>query len=177
MQNANTSSSNGVIRRRSTSSPERNLRQRLDEDGERYRERQEKLRHLQKEGFQLANYYFLFQGVIFTSFYSAPQSHLKCDFFWVPLTLSSLAGGLNLCALVGILWSYKRTLDDVDRVAAGNADGGSYSIGVECERKWRILCALVCMLCFVAFFLVTLLGCYKVPCATHTAAPPPPTAA
>ncbi|KAL0405123.1 UNVERIFIED_CONTAM: hypothetical protein Slati_3826200 [Sesamum latifolium] len=63
---------------------------------------------------QLANYYFVFQGVIFTTFYNSPPD-VKCCFRWLPFTLSFLAGSFNIWALFTIAFKYKTTLDDIDR--------------------------------------------------------------
>ncbi|KAK4422307.1 hypothetical protein Salat_1813000 [Sesamum alatum] len=150
--------------------------------GEANKERREHLRHLQKEAFQLANYYFVFQGVIFTAFYSTPST-LKCHYRWVPFALSSLAGTLNLCALSNIAFKYKTTLDDIDRnavmVARGNpAQPRSEPIVVRWERMWRLLYVLGCMGLFIGFFVITLIGSWKITCGEggSAASPPPPPA-
>lgn len=127
------------------------------------KERHEKLRHLQKETFLLANYFFLFQGVIFTSFYSG--SPRKCAYRWVPITLSSLAGGMNLWALGEFVFSYCAMLNDVDRIKAGSPNNG-YAIGMILLKILRLIRAIVGLLCVVAFFVVMIIGCYKITCST-----------
>ncbi|KAH6760665.1 hypothetical protein C2S52_008685 [Perilla frutescens var. hirtella] len=137
------------------------------EIGETKTEKREKIRHLQKEAFQLANYYFVFQGVIFTAFYST-QSHLKCVYRWIPFTLSFLAGFINLCSLLAIACTYKTTLDDIDNVAtSGTAGDGAPPVAVKCASNWRLLYVAACMLCVTAFFVITLVGCLTITCAAH----------
>ncbi|PIN13567.1 hypothetical protein CDL12_13802 [Handroanthus impetiginosus] len=175
-----------------------NLLLQSDSDGETNKEKREHMRHLQKEAFQLANYYFVFQGVIFTAFYNMP-SPIKCEYHWVPFTLSFLAGFLNLCALSTIACKYKSTLDDIDKIATrgarnhqGRSSSGSGthdnqmpvaesrnrddSIAVKCERNWRLVYVAGCMSLFIGFFVVTLIGCWKITCGDEsgsTATPPP----
>ncbi|KAK4401146.1 hypothetical protein Sango_1220700 [Sesamum angolense] len=110
--------------------------------GEANKEQREHLRHLQKEAFQLANYYFVFQGVIFTAFYSTPST-LKCHYRWVPFALSSLAGSLNLCALSTIAFKYKTTLDDMDRNAVMVACVITQRPRANCGEveDWKITCS------------------------------------
>ncbi|PIN13565.1 hypothetical protein CDL12_13800 [Handroanthus impetiginosus] len=166
--------------------------------GETNKERREHIRHLQKEAFQLANYYFVFQGVIFTAFYNTP-SPIKCEYHWVPFTLSFLAGFLNLCALSTIAYEYKSTMDDMDKIATrcvrnhqGRPSSGSGthdnqvpvtgsgnhgdSIAVKCGRYRRLAYVVGCMSLFIGFFVVTLVGCWKITCGdkSGSTAPPPP---
>ncbi|PIN13566.1 hypothetical protein CDL12_13801 [Handroanthus impetiginosus] len=167
-------------------------------DEETNKERREHIRHLQKEAFQLANYYFVFQGVIFTAFYNTP-SQVKCRYHWVPFTLSLLAGGLNLCALSTIAYQYKKTLDDIDKNATRSARhyqatpssgiatrdnqmpamgsrNSNDSIAVKCEGNRRLVYVVGCMSLFTGFFVVTLVGCLKITCGDKsgsTVTPPP----
>ena len=133
-------------------------------DGDVEAAKKEQTRHLEKEAFQLANYYFVFQGVIFTAFYHAP-SHLKCDHKWVPMTLSALAGFLNSCALLRIALRYQASLDDAD-TGAGHA-----TIAVMCQRSWRCFYVIACMTFVIVFLGVTLAGCWVVSCSTDTLSP------
>ncbi|KAL2525496.1 Uncharacterized protein Adt_10550 [Abeliophyllum distichum] len=73
--------------------------------------KEEEIPDLRKEAFQLANYYFVFQGVILTAIYSPPTKH-KCDYRWIPFSLSLVAGILNLSALSSIAFKYKSILDE-----------------------------------------------------------------
>ncbi|KAL0305079.1 UNVERIFIED_CONTAM: hypothetical protein Sangu_3052300 [Sesamum angustifolium] len=79
-------------------------------DGETYEEGTEHLRHLQKEAFQLAHYYYVFQGIMFTSFCTL-ASTIKCHHRWIPLTLSFLVAGLNLGIVYAVAFKYASTLD------------------------------------------------------------------
>lgn len=139
-------------------------------ESEAYKERQEKLRHLQKDACQLANYYFLFQAVIFTSIYSTPQSDVKCAYRWVPITLSSLAGFINLFLLVGYFSVYKRTLEDIDRIVVGNTGGGSYPIAMKLNITGKLICAWVCLALFAIFLCASVAGYHNITCAPPTAA-------
>lgn len=139
-------------------------------ESEAYKERQEKLRQLQKEAVQQANYYFLFQAVIFTSIYSTPQSDVKCAYRWVPITLSSVAGFINLFVLVGLFSVYKSTLEDIDRFTAGNTGGGSYPIGVTLNRTGKLICAWVCLALFAIFLCASVAGYHNITCVPPTAA-------
>ncbi|KAL0327582.1 UNVERIFIED_CONTAM: hypothetical protein Sangu_1836200 [Sesamum angustifolium] len=81
----------------------------------------EHLRHLQKEAFQLAYFYFVFQVVMFTSF-CTHASNIKCHYLW--LALSLLVTCLNLGIVYAVTFKYTSTLDKIDRnnimVALGN---------------------------------------------------------
>lgn len=59
----------------------------------------ERIQTLETSIFQLANYYFVFQGVVFTAVFSG-SSHVKCHFRYVVLSLSLIAAFLNLVALI-----------------------------------------------------------------------------
>lgn len=133
------------------------------QSGEAKREREERIRHLEKEAFQLANYYFVFQGVIFTSFYHVP--HLTCNYHWFPFSLSLLAGLLNFFALLRIAMRYKSALDDADISSAG----GGGVIAVACAGYWRCFYVVGCMLVVLAFLAVTLAGCWLITCTRHAA--------
>lgn len=124
--------------------------------------RQEELRHLEKEAFQLANYYFVFQGVIFTAIYGEP-SELKCRYRWLPIALSALAGSINFVAILRIAWKYKTTLDAADRYSGVN-------IPVCCARCWRWVYFFVCAFIFVAFLVVTVVACWFISCGKEKSA-------
>ncbi|KAK1550514.1 hypothetical protein Q3G72_020333 [Acer saccharum] len=73
-------------------------------------EQEDRLQKLQSTGFQLANYYFVFQGVILTASCNGTTS-LKCKDRWFLFTVSLLAAVLNLVALVIIGLKYCRTIE------------------------------------------------------------------
>jgi len=71
-------------------------------------EKQEaRLSQLQLNGFNLANYYFVFQGVILTTLCSG-ETFLKCSDSWFLATLSGIAAAVNLFGLVLIGVKYIR---------------------------------------------------------------------
>ncbi|KAL7187516.1 hypothetical protein ACSBR1_037574 [Camellia fascicularis] len=74
---------------------------------------EDRIQKLQSTAFQLANFYFIFQGVIFTVI-SNGNSSLRCKDWWFPLILSLIAASLNLCALLMIVVKYKRSLEQQD---------------------------------------------------------------
>jgi ribosome-associated translation inhibitor RaiA len=75
---------------------------------EELREKQEsRLNKLQSKGFQLANYYFVFQGVILTTLCNG-RTVLKCSDRWLLPTLSALAAAVNLAPLISIGVKYIR---------------------------------------------------------------------
>lgn len=76
------------------------------------------IQRLEDSVFQLANYYFIFQGVVlsavWTSSGDSSTSSIKCNHVWLPLTLSSIAAVLNFVSLFKISFKYMRTLDMLD---------------------------------------------------------------
>ncbi|KAK4401148.1 hypothetical protein Sango_1220900 [Sesamum angolense] len=74
----------------------------------------EHLRHLQKEAFQLAKFYYVFQVVMFTSF-CTHASNIKCHYLWIPLALSLLVTCLNLGIVYAVTFKYTSTLDKIGR--------------------------------------------------------------
>ncbi|KAJ0031457.1 hypothetical protein Pint_12732 [Pistacia integerrima] len=68
---------------------------RLEELKSIIREQESRLHHLQSIAFQLANYYFVFQGVILTAICDGSTS-LSCSDRWFLFTVSLLAATLNL---------------------------------------------------------------------------------
>ncbi|KAL7150612.1 hypothetical protein ABFS83_05G125200 [Erythranthe nasuta] len=78
------------------------------------RRRQEEIGlKLEPTVYQVANYNFVFQGVILTATVNG-ASTLKSNFIWYPLALSVIASCLNIVALVVISMRYTNCLDDVD---------------------------------------------------------------
>ncbi|KAM3683901.1 hypothetical protein ACJW31_11G000100 [Castanea mollissima] len=59
-----------------------------------------RLNNLQSSAFKLANYYFVFQGVILTIICTASETTLKKSDRWFLFTLSIIAIVLNLIALI-----------------------------------------------------------------------------
>ncbi|KAK1550631.1 hypothetical protein Q3G72_022242 [Acer saccharum] len=77
-------------------------------------EQETRLQNLQSTGFQLANYYFVFQGVILTASCNGSTS-IKCSDRWFLFTVSLLAAVLNLVALLIIGLKYNRTIEQQDK--------------------------------------------------------------
>lgn len=78
------------------------------------REKDQVLR-MEASFFQLANYYFVFQGVILSAISSSSSSSIKCKYFWIPFSLSLIGAIFNLATLFAIAEKYKESLDEVDR--------------------------------------------------------------
>ncbi|KAG5591832.1 hypothetical protein H5410_042346 [Solanum commersonii] len=72
----------------------------------------ERLQHLQNTVFQLANYYFVFQGVILASI--SQSSSLNCSNRWFLFTLTLFAAIINLYAIYSIGKKYIVTLTHYD---------------------------------------------------------------
>ncbi|KAL0297306.1 UNVERIFIED_CONTAM: hypothetical protein Sradi_6782700 [Sesamum radiatum] len=143
----------------------------------------EHLRHLQKEAFQLANFYYLFQVVLFTSFCTR-ASNIKCHYLWIPLALSLLVTCLNLGIVYAVTFNYTSTLDKIGRndimVAPGNpAKSTAEPMVIRWKRMWRLLYVFGCMCPFIVFFLITSSASLNITCGQNqnAASPPPPPAA
>ncbi|TMW92876.1 hypothetical protein EJD97_012448 [Solanum chilense] len=75
-------------------------------------EYKERLQHLQNTIFQLANYYFVFQGVILASI--SHSSSLNCSNRWFLFSLSLFAAVINLYAIFSMGRKYIDTLRHYD---------------------------------------------------------------
>lgn len=143
---------------------------------------EDRLQSLQATAFQLANYYFVFQGVILTAICNGATS-LKCSDRWFLFTVSLLAALLNLVALIvkgleyvriiqqqdqnwsecnklhkAILESKTTTHHDFDDDDDDDDDDDRFT---KCKRY----CAFAgCMFLFIGFAVVTLLGCWLIVC-------------
>ncbi|KAK3212598.1 hypothetical protein Dsin_017304 [Dipteronia sinensis] len=138
------------------------------------RDQETRLQNLQSISFQLANYYFVFQGIIFTAICNGTTS-LKCQDRWFLFTISLLAALLNLVALATIGLKYINTMDEQDRnwieaheIETILLEGDKHASGIPykdpCKRiKWYIV-YICCMLCFSAFAVVTLYGSWNFLC-------------
>ncbi|GMQ03257.1 hypothetical protein CsSME_00049132 [Camellia sinensis var. sinensis] len=143
----------------------------------------DRIQKLQSTAFQLANFYFIFQGVIFTVVSNASSS-VKCQDWWFPFILSFVASALNLCALLVIGIKYKRSLDQQEinwqhyqeyeqrleqasgqeEVINNNVNNRIQLIGDPFTKKQRSAYLFVCMSLFVGFSSLTLLGCWWIRC-------------
>ncbi|KZV53901.1 hypothetical protein F511_23666 [Dorcoceras hygrometricum] len=70
---------------------------------------QARIQTLQSTAFQLANYYFVFQGVIVTAI--SNSSSLVCSYTWFVFLLSLLAAILNIFALASVGKEYVQVLN------------------------------------------------------------------
>ncbi|KAL7166286.1 hypothetical protein ACSBR2_037042 [Camellia fascicularis] len=147
------------------------------------RNRQEIIQKLQSTAFQLANFYFIFQGVIFTVVSNASSS-VKCQDWWFPFILSFVASALNLCALLMIRIKYKRSLDEQEinwqhyqeyeqrleqargpeEVINNNVNNSIQLIGDPFTKKQRSVYLFMCTSFFVGFSSITLFGCWWIHC-------------
>ncbi|KAG8363130.1 hypothetical protein BUALT_BualtUnG0001600 [Buddleja alternifolia] len=80
---------------------------------ERIEKKEEQILKMEASVFQLANYYFVFQGVILTVIINGSSS-FKCKHFWLPLSLSVIGAILNFGSLLIIADRYKESLDQLD---------------------------------------------------------------
>lgn len=138
-----------------------------------------RLNNLQSSAFSLANYYFVFQGVILTIVCNG-ANNLKPSDRWFLFTISILAVSLNLFALIltGIKYIettvlleetvHKRDKVDADIMGPGcsNEDKENENEAKKRKRskdrrelKRRIYLA-VCMILFLGFAVVILVGCW-----------------
>ncbi|KAL0330099.1 UNVERIFIED_CONTAM: hypothetical protein Sradi_4996600 [Sesamum radiatum] len=76
--------------------------------------KEEQILKMEASVFQLANYYFVFQGVILTAIIKGSSSSLNCNHFWLPFSMSLVGAILNLCTLFTIANKYMESLDDLD---------------------------------------------------------------
>jgi hypothetical protein len=110
MMNAGSSTNNNDERERQI--------EKLNEDIKALKEvidkQESRLGKLQSKGFQLANYYFVFQGVILTTLCNR-NTILKCSDGWFLATLSALAATVNLFALVSIGLKYNTIFTQQDK--------------------------------------------------------------
>lgn len=143
---------------------------------------EDRLQTLQATAFQLANYYFVFQGVILTATCSSATS-LKCSDRWFLFTVSLLAALLNLVALMIKGLEYVRVIEQQDQnwsecnelhkiILQGKATttdhgyqyAGNYNGLTKCIRY----CTLAgCMVLFIGFAVVTLVGCWLIVCSKY----------
>ncbi|KAJ7966129.1 ATP-dependent RNA helicase ddx56 [Quillaja saponaria] len=144
---------------------------------------------LQSNAFQLANYYFVFQGVILSAIWNWNASQrTKCSSRWFILSLSSIAAVINLVALCLIGSKYnqtitlhrrntskfnelKKNLSKLELELASNAKSIPAADGDhidDYEETMRRTVLYFCMSLFVAFAVIVLVACFKVPCMSHT---------
>ena len=137
---------------------------------------EKRLNHLQSSAFGLANYYFVFQGVILTIICNGAKN-LKPSDRWFLFTISILAVLLNLFALITTGIKYNETkgsqedfvfrrnivygkITELDSSSEGVNDSQKRKGYGERELK-RYIYLAVCMILFLSFAVVVLVGCWK----------------
>lgn len=149
-------------------------------------EQDKRLCFIQSSGFQLANFYFVFQGVILSAIVSG-NSSLRCSDRWFLVTLSLLAAVINLFSLIMIGRNYLRSYVERDRTWAdcnnlhteleSLKSSSLPSIRTESNQEqsiigradtWgknlRTVCFGICMFLFVCFAVIVLVGCSIIHC-------------
>ncbi|KAK4435661.1 hypothetical protein Salat_0729600 [Sesamum alatum] len=120
--------------------------------------------------FQLANYYFVFQGVILTAIIKGSSSSLKCNRVWLPFCMSVIASILNFIALGIMADKYKQLLNGVD---TENVMLYQYMYPTtsrmmrkwhQDRKKWRTITMVLSMGMLSAFAVLSLLATWIVPC-------------
>jgi hypothetical protein len=137
-----------------------------------------RLNHLQSSGFQLANFYFVFQGVILTAIANGASS-LRCSDRWFLFILSLLAALLNLVSLFVIGLKYNRTLaergrswiqcnelhtllSNIEENLLGTTPG---SIFVDhFTKSLRTFCLGLCMSLFLSVSIIMIVACWTILC-------------
>ncbi|BFG18777.1 hypothetical protein CerSpe_050510 [Prunus speciosa] len=86
-----------------------NIEKRKEELRTIFEKQSDRVNHLQTSAFTLANYYFVFQGVIVGGI-----AKVRCSDRWFFISLSLIAAILNLFSLIVIGGNYKRSLTHLD---------------------------------------------------------------
>ncbi|KAM1018323.1 hypothetical protein FF1_039808 [Malus domestica] len=145
-------------------------------------EQENRINQLQSTGFQFLNFYFIFQGVIFTAIANGTSALTHSD-RWIPLTLSLSAAIINLFSLVVIGGKYNRILAEREQ-SWGDClglykelleldtpnQGDAATSKLEQKRKLldpfassiRTLCFLLCMVVCVAVAIIMCVACLKI---------------
>ena len=135
---------------------------------------EKRLNNLENTGFSLANYFFVFQGVILTIVCNGSEA-LKPSNRWFFCTLSILALLLNLVALIKIVIKYNKTKAEQKYMETLRSE--EYGIilnmkeGTIPEKKQEVSGILqersgyfylgLCIFFFLVFSAVVLVGCWK----------------
>jgi len=89
----------------------------LEEDNKALDKLYDRISGLQTTAFQLANYYFVSQAVVFSAL-ATNASNLACHDVWLPLVLSLVPASLNLFAFGMIGNTYRRAIDSREQSSA-----------------------------------------------------------
>ena len=132
------------------------------EEKKRMEKGEAEIRQLLRDIFPLANYYLVFQGVIFTSIFGNP-SPLKCQYRWLPISLSVIAGLLNLSILIKLTRKYDRLTHERELDLAGV---GSRPVPPFLKEKheMRNIISMFCLFMFVVFLVILVFGSWVILC-------------
>ena len=132
------------------------------EEKKRMERGEKEIRQTLKDIFQLSNYYLVFQGVIFTSIFGNP-SPLKCQYRWLPISLSVIAGLLNLSILIKLTRKYDRLTHERELDLAGV---GSRPVPPFLKEKHerRNIISMFCLFVFVVFLVILVSGSLVILC-------------
>lgn len=146
------------------------IRDRLAESVEKQEDRVLKL---EASVFQLANYNFVFQGVILSAVISG-ASILKCRHFWFPLSLSLIGAVLNFVTLLTISQKYNHYLNQLDRkieiwyrVAYQSCNVDRLREKHRKQKMYRKLALVSSMILFLAFSAIMVAATKVIPCLHH----------
>lgn len=144
---------------------EANLEKRIEK-------KEEQILKMEASVFQVANYYFVFQGVILTAIIKGSSSSLKCQHFWVPFSLSLIGAILNFGTLIMIAYKYKESLDQLDErtiiLYQHLNQNTTKSLPEKHEKKkaWREMILVLSMILFFIFAVLNLFATWIIPCHT-----------
>ncbi|PIN23284.1 hypothetical protein CDL12_03991 [Handroanthus impetiginosus] len=144
-----------------------NIRSNLQE---RIEKKEEQILKLEASVFELANYYFVFQGVILAAIVKGSSGGLKCHHFWMPLSLSFIGAALNFGSLLIIADKYKESLDQLDdrqlelQKHLDPEAGDMLSEEHKKKRARRRGIMVISMISFLIFVFLSLVATRIIPC-------------
>lgn len=144
---------------------------------ERIEKKEEQTLKMEASVFQLANYYFVFQGVILTAIIkgsssSSSSSSLKCKYFFIPFLMSLIGASLNFGALLIIADKYKESLDQLDEdslILYQHLYPKSFQTLHKKHKKKKARRQAILVLSLTFFFIfavLNLVGTLMIPCLT-----------
>ncbi|PIN23283.1 hypothetical protein CDL12_03996 [Handroanthus impetiginosus] len=132
---------------------------------ERIEKKEEQILKLEASVFQLANYYFVFQGVIFSAIIKGSHpGGLNCRHFLLPFFMSFIGAALNFGSLLIIADKYKESLDQLDKrhiVLQSHLNSGTrHTLSEEHKKKRarRQIIMVVSMISFLVFVILNLVA-------------------
>ncbi|KAL7111996.1 hypothetical protein ACP275_05G124800 [Erythranthe tilingii] len=145
-----------------------------DRLAENVEKQEDRILKLEASVFQLANYNFVFQGVIFSGVVTG-SSTLKCRHFWFPLCLSAIGAILNFVTLLIISQKYNHYLDQLDKKteiwykAVYRSPGNAERLRGKHKRRkhYRKLAFYSSMVLFMAFSAIMIAVTKIIPCLYH----------